>query len=258
MHLSNEIGPFSIVPEWVLNRELSSTALKMYIVLARFADWKTGRAFPARDTLAERMRCSEKTVDRAIAELVDAECIEKRSRGRYASAVYRVLQIDPRQTELSTIKTYLSDEETDLSEREDKNDHLTITNEQEPLERQLNNYLEAKKSNVRNHRLPEDWYPSDRLLEMFATKWPNVDRDFEIEQFIHYWHAEGKTKADWNRAFQVWMNRAQQRAKPRLQQRKLTNAEQGFLLTQQLRAKREQREALEAKQRLELENEKND
>jgi hypothetical protein len=40
--------------------------------------------------------------------------------------------------------------------------------------------------------------------------------------------------------------------------RKLTNAEEGALLTQQLRAKREQREALEATQRLELENEKND
>jgi DNA-binding transcriptional regulator YhcF (GntR family) len=258
MHLSNEIGPFSIVPEWVLNRELSATALKMYIVLARFADWKTGRAFPARDTLAERMRCSEKTVDRAIAELVEAECIEKRSRGRYASAVYRVLQIDPRQTELSTLETYLSDEQTDLSEREDKNDHLTITNEREPLEQKLNNYLETKKSNARNHRLPEDWYPSDRLLAMFANKWPGVDRDFEIDQFINYWHAEGKTKADWDRAFQVWMNRAEQRSKPRTQQRKLTNAEQGALLVQQLRAKREQKEALEARKMIELEVGSND
>jgi hypothetical protein len=258
MHLSSEIGPFSIVPEWVLNRDLSPTALKMYIVLARFADWKTGRAFPARDTLAERMRCSEKTVDRAIAELVEAECIEKRSRGRYASAVYSILQIDPRKTYLSTIGTDLSAEWTDLSEREDKNDHLTITNEREPLEQEPNNDLEEHKVRSRNHRLPEDWYPADRLLEMFATKWPMVDRDFEIDQFINYWHAEGKTKADWDRAFQVWMNRAQQRSKPRLQQRKLTNAEQGALLVQQLRAKREQKEALEARKLMELEVGSND
>ena len=49
------------------------------------------------------------------------------------------------------------------------------------------------------------------------------------------------------------MNRAEQRSRPRLQQRKLTNAEQGALLVQQLRAKREQKEALEARKLMELE-----
>jgi hypothetical protein len=131
------MGPFSIVPEWVLERGLSPTALKLYIVLARYADWETGIAFPARDTLAERMKSSEKTVDRAVKELVAAECIGKEYRGRYASARYQVFQVDPRETDLSFEETDMSSEGTNLSEREDKNVHITRTNEQEPLEQEL-------------------------------------------------------------------------------------------------------------------------
>jgi len=255
MEVSSQMGPFSIVPEWVLDRGLSPTALKLYIVMARFADWNTGMAFPSRETLAKRMKCSVKTVDRAVIEIVAAECVSKISRGRYASALYQVYQVDPRGTDMTSEWTDMSSEGTDLSSRLDRNDHITITNKQEPLEQEPLNYVDTKKSLNRNHRLPENWYPSERLLEMFAHKWPDVDRDFEIDQFINYWHAEGKTKADWDRAFQVWMNRAEQRGKPRQQQRKLTNAEQGAILTLQLRQKREQREALEAienKKRLEL------
>ena len=143
MQVSTQMGPFSIVPEWVLDRGLSSTALKLYIVLARFADWDTGIAFPARDTLAERMGSSEKTVDRAVKELVEAGCIEKEFRGRYASARYRVLQVDPKPargeplgTKMSIDETKMSDEGTKMSGREDKNVHITITNEQEPLEQE--------------------------------------------------------------------------------------------------------------------------
>jgi DNA-binding transcriptional regulator YhcF (GntR family) len=151
MEVSSQMGPFSIVPEWVLNRGLSPTALKLYIVMARFADWNTGMAFPSRETLAERMGCSLKTVDRAVIEVVAAECVSKISRGRYASALYKVFQVDPRrtdlsqeETDLSTEGTYLSSERTDLSKREDKNDHITITTELEPLELELlNDIVEA-------------------------------------------------------------------------------------------------------------------
>lgn len=144
MQVTTQMGPFSIVPEWVLDRRLSSTALKLYIVLARFADWETGIAFPARDTLAERMDCSEKTVDRAVKELVDAQCIEKEFRGRYASARYRVLQVDPRGTKMSASETELSDEGTKMSSRPDKNVHITITTEQEPLEQEPLNDIAPK------------------------------------------------------------------------------------------------------------------
>lgn len=247
MQVTTQMGPFSIVPEWVLDRGLSSTALKLYIVLARFADWETGIAFPARDTLAERMQCSEKTVDRAVKELVDAECIEKQFRGRYASARYRVLQVDPRGTKLSAPETELSDEGTKMSARPDKNVHITITTEQEPLEQEPLN--DIPKPEKRMTRLPEHWQPDQRLMEMFATKWPDLDADYEVENFINYWLGAGTTKADWDRTFQGWMNRNQRDAKkrPRGQyQERMTNNQKAALLAIQMRQEAEQRKALDA------------
>lgn len=234
MEVSSQMGPFSIVPEWVLDRGLSPTALKLYIVMARFADWNTGMAFPSRETLADRMGCSLKTVDRAVIEVVAADCVKKISRGRYASALYKVFQVDPRKTDLSSEWTDLTSEGTDLSSRLDTDDHLTKTNEQEPLEQEPINYLDKPK---RAHRLPEHWYPSDRLLQMFAVKWPRVDREHEIDQFINYWHAEGKTKLDWDKAFQVWMGRAESRAKTQRswqEEKRKTNSERNI---ENLRAK---------------------
>jgi hypothetical protein len=240
---------FAIIDEWLLDLDISDRAVRLYAVLARYADSETHKAYPSRGTLAERLRCSKASVDRASQELVDAGAMTKKQRHN-SSVIYTLQVSSPLQ------RGVISDDEGGSSPMMRgvlTGDDLTITTELEPQEREPQNYIDTKKSVNRNHRLPEDWYPSDRLLEMFATKWPMVDRDFEIDQFINYWHAEGKTKADWDRAFQVWMNRAQQRSKPRLQQRKLTNAEQGALLVQQLRAKREQKEALEARKLMELE-----
>lgn len=79
------------------------------------------------------------------------------------------------------------------------------------LRKQLreNNYREDNKRAI---KLPKDWMPSERLLEMFDSKWPDVDRDFEVEQFQTYWLATGKTKVDWDMTFQNWMGRAQKKA----------------------------------------------
>jgi hypothetical protein len=214
MEVSSQMGPFSIVPEWVLDRELSPTALKLYIVMARFADWQTGMAFPSRETLADRMGCSLKTVDRAVIEVVKAECVKKISRGRYASALYRVYQVDPRRTDLSSEWTDLTTEGTDLSSRLDTDDHLTRTTKREPLEQEPLNNLEATKSTKpsRLSKLPTDWYPSDRLLEMFATKWPDIDPDYHIEQFKLYYLSKSTKHKDWSLTFQRWMNSEQSKS----------------------------------------------
>lgn len=144
MQVSTQMGPFSIVPEWVLNKPLSPTALKLYCVLARYADYETGMAFPSRDTLAQRMGCSGKTIDRAVTELVAMGCVLKFSRGRYQSAQYKVLQLDPNGTDLSEFETDVSSEGTDLSKREDKDDTITITTELEPLERKPLNDIDSQ------------------------------------------------------------------------------------------------------------------
>ena len=60
---------FAIIPEWIIHADISSNAVRLYAVLNRFAN-SQGRAWPSRKTLADLMRTSTATVDRAKDELV--------------------------------------------------------------------------------------------------------------------------------------------------------------------------------------------
>lgn len=71
--IANDTGYFSIVPEWVLE-EASLRALQLYCVLARYAD-KGGGCYPSRKTLAERMSCSDRTVDGALVGLINIKAV---------------------------------------------------------------------------------------------------------------------------------------------------------------------------------------
>lgn len=87
---------FSIVPEWVLDAKISDRALRVYAVLARYADNDTLQAFPGRATIAERVRCSVKSVDRALEELISVGAIEKEHRvkdGVYQSSLFTVIRV---------------------------------------------------------------------------------------------------------------------------------------------------------------------
>lgn len=79
------------------------------------------------------------------------------------------------------------------------------------LRKQLREYKD-RENNKRANKLPSDWIPSERLMGMFDSKWPDVDRDYEVEQFCTYWWASGKTKVDWDMTFQNWMGRVQKRS----------------------------------------------
>jgi hypothetical protein len=60
---------FAIVPEWVILADISGNAVRLYALLNRFAN-SAGRAWPSRRTLAEMLRTSMATIDRAKDELV--------------------------------------------------------------------------------------------------------------------------------------------------------------------------------------------
>jgi hypothetical protein len=66
-------------------------------------------------------------------------------------------------------------------------------------------------------RLPADWSPDERLLEMFQSKWPSLEaqRDYHIEQFKLYWIGTGKPMLNWDATFQKWMSKEQSRAPKR-------------------------------------------
>lgn len=61
---------FAIVPEWLLDADISDCAVRLYAVLLRFGQ-SSGARMPGRSTLARRLRKkSTDTVDRAMRELV--------------------------------------------------------------------------------------------------------------------------------------------------------------------------------------------
>lgn len=60
---------FAIIPETVLYADISANAVRLYATLNRFAN-SNGRCWPSRKTIADLMRCSTATVDRAKEELI--------------------------------------------------------------------------------------------------------------------------------------------------------------------------------------------
>jgi hypothetical protein len=60
---------FGRVPTWLLESDVSDRSIRLFALLTRFAD-REGRGFPGRRALAERLRCSVDSIDRALRELV--------------------------------------------------------------------------------------------------------------------------------------------------------------------------------------------
>jgi hypothetical protein len=82
---------FSIVPNWVLEADISDRAVRVYAILARYADNETLEAFPRRELIAEKARCHKKSIDRALDELEHCGAVVKQHRvqdGVYKSNVY--------------------------------------------------------------------------------------------------------------------------------------------------------------------------
>jgi hypothetical protein len=74
---------FAIVPEWVLDADISDAALRLYAVLLRYGQ-TSGQRMPSRAVLAARLRKRSKdSVDRALKELVrvGAVVVERRRDG---------------------------------------------------------------------------------------------------------------------------------------------------------------------------------
>lgn len=89
---------FAIIPEWVLDADISPQAVRLYCVLARYAG-RDGTCYPRRRTIAERLRVSVSTVDRVLAELVNLGAVEVRHRlddnGEHTSNLYTIKTTPP-------------------------------------------------------------------------------------------------------------------------------------------------------------------
>lgn len=66
---------FSMIPEWLLDIDISPRAYQVYGALAKYANNSTKETFVSQQTLAERLNCARSTINNAIQELRQRGCI---------------------------------------------------------------------------------------------------------------------------------------------------------------------------------------
>lgn len=94
----SEVGPWAMVPVWVLSKGLTPAELAVYISLRSFAD-RQGKAHPKARTIAERALVAIGTARNAIQSLRDKKLLSteevRRADGSLAGLTYRLRDIDP-------------------------------------------------------------------------------------------------------------------------------------------------------------------
>lgn len=76
--LRSNIGPYAMVPAWLLTAPISDRAVRLYGILARRANNDTGRCWPGRQRLANDCGgCSLDSIDRAMTELVELGAVTR-------------------------------------------------------------------------------------------------------------------------------------------------------------------------------------
>jgi hypothetical protein len=218
---------FAIIDEWLLDLDISDRAVRLYAVLARYADSETHKAYPSRDTLAERLRCSTKSVDRAAQELVESGAMTKQHRHN-SSIVYtlRVVQGGGHQSPGGSSR---------VSRGVDTGVELTITTEPEPTKPELLNQafdkfwaVYPKKDDKPLAKRSFEKALNRATLDIIIAGAERYRDDPNREQ------AFTKNPSTWLNA-DAWENGPLPSMVAR-KPRKLTNAEEGALLVAQWRA----------------------
>ena len=200
---------FSIIPEWVLDADISDRAIRVYLVLARYADNDTLQAFPSRDTLAKRCRCHWRSIDRAIDELVVLGAVVKTHRKNgdsYQSNLYTLRRVLPQLS--GGTDTTVRGVVTPQSVGTDTGGNLTRTTELEP-----DNYIEKKSKKATS--IPDPYSLPIEIAEVLQEKYPSLDLPEQRDAFVDFHTAKGSVFKDWNAAFRNWCRNAVKFAEPR-------------------------------------------
>ena len=195
---------FAIIDEWLLNLDISDRAVRLYAVLARYADSETHKAYPSRATLAERLRCSTASVDRAALELVDAGAMTKKQ--RHNSSIVYTLQVSSPMTR--GVLTHDEGGSSPVTRGVITGDELTRTTELEP-----DNYIEKKSKKATS--IPDRFALSDSLREAMMGRHPSLDLDEQVDAFVDFHTAKGSVFKSWDAAFRTWCRNAVKFAEPR-------------------------------------------
>lgn len=103
--VNSEIGPWGLVPVWVLSYGLSGAELSVYVALRSFAGARLGggdpeKVFPRVSRIAERAHVTQRTAEKAIAKLRSLGLIVSERRhdahGHVKGCDYYLVDLDPR------------------------------------------------------------------------------------------------------------------------------------------------------------------
>ena len=183
---------FAIIDEWVLDLDISDRAIRLYAVLNRYADKDTNKAFPSRQTLADRLRCSPKSVDRALDELIQFGLLKKQQRHN-SSLIFTLVTPVSRGVDSGVQGGW-----TPVTRGVDTGGDLTRTTKREPKN---DNHL-TRPTNA------DEYEPSKELLKKLAIDFPGVRLDSQLEKFRDHHMAAGSTFKIWDRAFRKWVRQA--------------------------------------------------
>jgi hypothetical protein len=221
----------------VLNHSQAKGAVKLILIgIANHINPDNDGAWPSQAKLASYANCSERYVHDAVAELVQLGELRIAARGGKSSGGnksnrYWINIKCPDDCDGTT--NHRIGKSRTLSDQTMNSVHETMNSVADTLNPTSGEpYIETLKETLKEpvkkkpHLLPEDWQPSERLLAMFATKWPLINEKIQTEKFkLHRW-AKGDKMVDWDLAYQKWMNQAQEWAEekqPKESTRKIVN-----------------------------------
>lgn len=168
-------------------------------------------AFPKVETIAKDARTSSRQAHRSLNTLRDLgeiEWVQKAGKGSgvYKSNLYFIKLTCPPECSGDWNHTPIKS----VTSRPDTVSHLdlTATADKPVIEPVIEPVI--SNGNKTKHLLPDNWQPNERLLAMFATKWPLVNEKIQTEKFRLHHLARGDKMVDWNLAYQKWMNQAQE------------------------------------------------
>jgi len=179
------------------------------LVLLAIADHQGEQgAWPSLGTLAKMAGASERSVQRDIETLeqlgeLSVTRYGSPTKGRNKTNLYFVTLDDV--TDSRIVSDDMTNQADDVTNRADDMTPVVV----QTLNRDITRNKET--------RLAEDWYPSQKLLDMFKTKWPLLNADTQIENFKLWYLEKGTTHKNWDMAFQRWMNTNQEQAEKRNQ-----------------------------------------
>jgi len=237
---------FAIIDEWLLDLDISDRAIRLYAVLARYADNDTHKAYPSRETLAQRLRCSKASVDRAAQELVDCHAMTKKQ--RHNSSIVYTLQVSSPM--MRGVLTHDEGGSSPVQRGVLTSDDLTKPTELEPKELKPQNDIVRKNSSYDSDF--EEWwacYPRKKgkgdAAKAFKKALNLIDKDELIAKTIVFANDPNRV-AQFTPYPERWLNEGRWDDEPEIpQHRKLTNAENAALLAQKYR-ERDETKAIEA------------